>query len=148
MRQFARFHWLLLLAAGVAGVICWMRPSSPRAFDPAFSDAMTIQAGDACVMRRLSLKILVTKDLIDRRITLDQAAIEFEDINSSHPKLEAETCRHFPAETSRLSHALQALNFAQGQLDDSPSSPARLAELEEEFARLRANERNEEPRAK
>jgi len=91
------------------------------------------------VRSRLQIKILIAEQLIADRITLDEAAEQFEELNQVHPQIVTETRKVFPAENEHLSHALQAIGFADAQMteEDPTLREQRMEELYIELGAIR-----------
>jgi hypothetical protein len=87
------------------------------------------------VMKRISLKLAITSDLIDRRITLYQATEQFLALNQTDPELMTMTRFSFPAASDEESVARQAISYARTHLrNGSGPSPERIRELENDLA--------------
>jgi hypothetical protein len=105
-----------------------------------------MSAANECVMKRISLKFLITTDLIDRRINLSQATEQFLALNQTEPELMTVTRYLCPAASDQESVARQVIGYARIHLEKrSDPSEEIIRHLEKDFAgisqRIRSQDR-------
>ncbi len=73
------------------------------------------------VFQRLSLKLMISQQLIDGRVTLATATEQFLDLNRMEPAIAEQTHRRFAGDDEEQSSAIQAINFVRSALDRDPA---------------------------
>jgi len=100
------------------------------------------EAEGELVRQRLQLKMLIAEQLSRGAITLEEATDQFEDLNRADPTILAVTRKIYPAETERLAHAMQAMQFVESQMSEEAESirEERTADLQAQMCGLRHEE--------
>jgi hypothetical protein len=89
------------------------------------------------VMQRVSLKLEIVRDLVERRITLEHATEQFLALNRSAPELMTVTRRSYPAASDEESVAQQVIGFARNNPRwESRHGKDLLPQLEKELAEI------------
>ncbi len=89
------------------------------------------------VKQRLSIKIMVTQDLIDNRISLDEAIDHFFALDHLDPEIISLTRDLYPAASERESVAKQVLSFVKIEFDRvRKDSTGKYQKMELEFRKL------------
>lgn len=84
-------------------------------------------------MRRILIRNQVTQDLIEGRITLDDAMASFDELNSARPELTTLVRYHYPAPTQEGSVRRQVIRHVRETIRDETSP--RWKELQAESQR-------------
>jgi len=94
------------------------------------------------VRQRLSLKILITHDLISKRINLAEATEQFLELNKVKPEAVMPACGQRPAASCEENAAIQVISFARAELNGNPSRCQMVCELEQQLQEMQGG--NEE----
>lgn len=145
-----RMVWFTLASVGVAGMFApfaddiqeYALVMSNRAeyehdLRQAESDFSSRAEMGERIRQRLSLKMLITRDLANNRLRLVDAAEQFRDLNEIEPRLDQHTRHLYPAGSEDQSHALQVLSFVAAYLrNDRAKFRERMTDLNGQFASL------------
>lgn len=103
------------------GLDVWNYYECDRALEQNRREMARMEVTSTQIGRRLVMKLLITREVIDGRMKLADATEQFHALNLQEPEVMTQTRISFPATTDRDSVARQVISFVKAATRDNPS---------------------------